>query len=212
MKRKYKIFLWLIVYFIIFAIGLFVYFSFFKTKDVVEQPPVNEIKITNSIDEYGYHLEDRDSELYKEKFEALKVLLEEENYSKDEYIKLVSELFIIDLYTIDNKISRYDIGGLDFVYQEAQESFRTVIQNSIYKTVENNLDDTRTQSLPVVSSIEVDSISEITYTMPDESNVDGYRVSLNWTYETSLGYDDSAVLILIPENNKMSVVFYKPAK
>jgi len=101
---------------------------------------------------------------------------------------------------------------LDFVYQEAQESFRTVIQNSIYKTVENNLDDTRTQSLPVVSSIEVDSISEITYTMPDESNVDGYRVSLNWTYETSLGYDDSAVLILIPENNKMSVVFYKPAK
>lgn len=209
MKKRYKILLWLIVYFIIVAVGLFVYFRFFKTKENEVQPPVNEIKVTNSIEKYGYHLEDRDTEIYKEKFEELKLLLEEENYSQEEYIKLISELFIIDLYTIDNKISRYDIGGLEFVYRDAQESFKSVVQNSIYKTVENNLDDTRTQQLPIVSTITVDSVTDITYTMPDESTVNGKRVSLNWTYENSLGYDNSAVLILIPEEEKMAVVFYK---
>lgn len=211
MKKRYKIFLWLIVYFIVIATGLFLYFKFFKnpTKEP-EQPPVNEIKVTNSIEEYGYLLEDRDTELYKEKFETLKTLLAEEEYEKEEYVKLISELFIIDLYTIENKISRYDIGGLDFVYTDAVESFRSVTQNSIYKTVENNLDDTRVQSLPVVKSITSTEVSETTFTMPDDTTVEGYKVYISWEYEKDLGYDDSAALILIPDGKKMGVVFYKP--
>ena len=47
-------------------------------------------------------------------------------------------MFIIDLYTIDNKISRYDVGGLEYVYSGARESLKSVAEDSIYKTVENN--------------------------------------------------------------------------
>ena len=45
--------------------------------------------------------------------------------------------------------------------------------------------------------------------MPDESIVNGYRVALDWTYEEALGYDDSGVLIVTPDGEKMGVVFYK---
>ena len=209
MKKKYKIALIVILILVLIGVGIFGYFFFFYEKPV-EEPPVREVQITNTIEEYGYNLDDRDTALFKEKFEELKTLLNEENYNVEEYISLVSQLFIIDLYTIDNKISRYDVGGLDYVYSGAVSSFQSVIEGSIYKTVENNLDDSRTQELPEVATITVDSIKETTFTMPDESVVNGYGVDLSWTYVEELGYDTSATLILIPDQQKYGVVYYDP--
>ena len=209
MKKSVKILLIVLFLSIIIGIGIFIYLN--KTKQEPEEtPPINEVKVTNTIDEYGYTLEDRDTLLFNEKFEELKTLLNEENFDQEEYIKLVSKLFIIDLYTIDNKISRYDIGGLEYVYQDAKESFKTVVENTIYKTVENNLDDTRIQKLPVVSSINITELAEITYNMPDEKTVDAYKVNISWEYEEDYDYDTKATLILIQENKKWGVVFYKP--
>lgn len=209
MKKKYKIALIVILILVLIGVGIFGYFFFFYEKPV-EEPPVREVQITNTIEEYGYNLDDRDTALFKEKFEELKTLLNEENYNVEEYISLVSQLFIIDLYTIDNKISRYDVGGLEYVYSGAVSSFQSVIEGSIYKTVENNLDDSRTQELPEVATITVDSIKETTFTMPDESVVNGYGVDLSWTYVEELGYDTSATLILIPDQQKYGVVYYDP--
>ena len=208
MKKKYKILLIILLLVVIVGGGVFVYFTFFKTEPTVETP-VNEVVVTNTIEEYGYNLEDRDTLLFEQLFEELKNLLNTEGYDTEEYVKLVSELFIVDFFTIDNKLSRYDVGGTEYVYSGAVDSFKSVAEDSIYRTVENNLDGTRTQSLPEVASVTVSEISEITYTMPDESVVDGYRVALDWTYEESLGYDDSGVLIVIPDGEKMGVVFYK---
>ena len=101
MKKKYKVLLSVLVILIVIVSGIFVYSKFFKTNSTNE--PVNTIKVTNSIDKYGYTLEDRDTALFKEKFEELKTLLSNEDYDKEEYVKLISQLFIIDLYTIDNK-------------------------------------------------------------------------------------------------------------
>ena len=209
MKKKYKIALIVILILVLIGVGIFGYFFFFYEKPV-EEPPVREVQITNTIEEYGYNLDDRDTALFKEKFEELKTLLNGENYNVEEYISLVSQLFIIDLYTIDNKISRYDVGGLEYVYSGAVSSFQSVIEGSIYKTVENNLDDSRTQELPEVATITVDSIKETTFTMPDESVVNGYGVDLSWTYLEELGYDTSATLILIPDQQKYGVVYYDP--
>ncbi len=207
MKKYIKILVILVVVFCLVFGGYFVY-HYFKNKNQNNNPQ-NEVKITNTIEQFGYNLEDRDTELFKSKFEELQKLLEEENYNKEDYIRLVSELFIIDFFTIDNKISRYDIGGLEYVYSGAVESFRSVAENSIYKTVENNLDKNRTQDLPIVTNIEVTELSPSTFKMPDDSEVDAYRVALSWEYEEDLGYDSSAVLLLIWENDKIGVVFYK---
>lgn len=209
MKKGYKIALIVILIMALIGVGIVGYFFFFYEKPVAETP-VNEVQITNTIEEYGYNLDDRDTALFKEKFEELKNLLNEENYDVEEYASLISQLFIIDLYTIDNKISRYDVGGLEYVYSEAVSSFQSVVEGSIYKTVENNLDGSRTQDLPEVASVTVDSIKETTFTMPDESVVNGYGVNLSWTYVEKLGYDNSATIILIPDQQKYGVVYYDP--
>ena len=209
MKKGYKIALIVILIMALIGVGIVGYFFFFYEKPVAETP-VNEVQITNTIEEYGYNLDDRDTALFKEKFEELKNLLNEENYDVEEYVSLISQLFIIDLYTIDNKISRYDVGGLEYVYSEAVSSFQSVVEGSIYKTVENNLDGSRTQDLPEVASVTVDSIKETTFTMPDESVVNGYGVNLSWTYVEKLGYDNSATIVLIPDQQKYGVVYYDP--
>ena len=207
MKRKYKKIIAVLVIILVLVFGAFAYYKFFKSKPV--DMPIKEVKVTNTIENYGYNLEDRDTALYKEKYEKLKDILSQEEYDKDEYIKTISEMFIIDLFTIDNKISRYDVGGVEFMYSKAQASFKASVENSLYKTVENDLEDNRTQQLPVVSSIEVTNYEPTTYEMPDKTIVDGYKVNLSWQYEKDLGYDDTGVLIVIPDDNKMGVAFYK---
>lgn len=207
MKKKYKKIIAVLVIILVLVFGAFAYYKFFKSKPV--DMPIKEVKVTNTIENYGYNLEDRDTALYKEKYEKLKDILSQEEYDKDEYIKTISEMFIIDLFTIDNKISRYDVGGVEFMYSKAQASFKASVENSLYKTVENDLEDNRTQQLPVVSSIEVTNYEPTTYEMPDKTIVDGYKVNLSWQYEKDLGYDDTGVLIVIPDDNKMGVAFYK---
>lgn len=207
MKKKYKKVIAVLVIILFLVFGAFAYYKFFSSKPV--ETPLKEVKVTNTIENYGYNLEDRDTDLYKEKYEQLKNILSDESYDKDEYIKTISELFIIDLFTIDNKISRYDVGGTEFMYSGAMASFKASVENSLYKTVENDLDDNRKQQLPVVSSIEITNYEQITYEMPDQTKVDGYKVNLDWQYEKDLGYDDSGVLIVIPDGNKMGIVFYK---
>lgn len=207
MKKKYKKIIIVLVILLVLVFGAFAYYKFFKSKPV--DTPIKEVKVTNTIENYGYNLEDRDTELYKEKYEELKKLLSKDDYDKDEYIKLISELFIIDLFTIDNKISRYDVGGTEFMYTGAAASFKASVENSLYKTVENDLEDNRSQALPVVSSIEITNYEPTTYEMPDQTVIDGYKVNLSWQYEKDLGYDDTGVLIVIPDGNKMGVAFYK---
>lgn len=207
MKKKYKKIIAVLVIILVLVFGAFAYYKFFKSKPV--DTPIKEVKVTNTIENYGYNLEDRDTALYKEKYEKLKDILSQEEYDKDEYIKTISEMFIIDLFTIDNKISRYDVGGVEFMYSKAQASFKASVENSLYKTVENDLEDNRIQQLPVVSSIEVTNYEPTTYEMPDKTIVDGYKVNLSWQYEKDLGYDDTGVLIVIPDDNKMGVAFYK---
>ena len=207
MKKKYKKIIIVLVLLLLLVFGAFAYCKFFKSRPV--DTPIKEVKVTNTIENYGYNLEDRDTKLYKDKYEKLKELLSKDDYDKDEYIKLISELFIIDLYTIDNKISRYDVGGTEFMYTGAVSSFKASVENSLYKTVENDLEDNRNQALPVVSSIEITNYEPTTYEMPDQTVIDGYKVNLSWQYEKDLGYDDTGVLIVIPDGNKMGVVFYK---
>ncbi len=208
MKKQFKLLMILVILLLLMVGAGAIYFFVIKEKPK-EEVPQKEVIVTNAIEEYGYTLEDRDREEFKTKFESLKELLNTENFDQETYMKLISELFIMDLYTLDNKISRYDVGGLEYVYDDAKESFRSVAEESIYKTVENNLDDTRTQVLPIVISAEASNISETTFEMPDQSVVNGYRVELSWEYEEDLGYDSNGVIILIPDGKKMGVVFYK---
>ena len=118
-KKKKMITIAIIAAVIIFMVGLGVYF-YIKINNQDKTLP-KTIEVLESIKGYDYKLEDRDTEIYKEKFSELKKMLESEENNLESYASLLAELFAIDLYTIDNKNSKYDVGGLDFIYQEDKE-------------------------------------------------------------------------------------------
>lgn len=190
---------------IIFAIY---YFVFRKTSED-NLPVTNVTTITNKIEGYDYTLEDRDTEIFNDLFKELKENLESDSINEKLYAENLAKMFIIDLFTIDNKTSKYDIGGLEYILENAKESFRAKILDTIYKTVEDNSYKTRTQKLPIVKSIQMTNLEQTTYQI-EENTFSAYEVTLTWEYVEKLGYDTSAKIIMIKEDNKLSIVTYEP--
>lgn len=213
MKKKYKVLLAILIILLLTGVGFVVYKKVF-TKEKEENPVTNTTKVTNEIEGYGYTLDDRDSELFTGLFKELKKLLEDEtkpeNY-KEEYAKYLAKLFVVDLYTINNKVTKYDIGGLEYLYDGAKNSFRSKVLDTIYKTVEDDSYETRKQELPSVDQIEVESVKEASYQM-EGTNYNAYEVALSWNYEKNLGYDNSGTITMIEKEDKLYIVSYEPQK
>ena len=109
---------------------------------------------------------------------------------------------------MENKINKYDIACLEYVYPDNLDNFKLNVEDTLYKLLEDNTYGKRNQSLPIVNKVEVTNIEESNYTI-NEENVDSYGVSLNWEYVTDLGYDKNATLTLVKKENKLYVVEYK---
>ena len=204
--KKNKIWIITISLVILFSIlGYLAYNIFFK-KEAKKDETSNETNITE-INGYGITLTDNDTALYKTEFEMLKANLESENIDYQEYAKSIAKLYIIDLYTINNKVNKYDVGGLEFVYEGAKDNYVTNVTDTLYKYVEDNSKNKRKQELPVVSSINVESINEATYKVNSENiTYNAYKIKVTWDYEKDLGYDKTAEVIIINKDNHLYVV------
>lgn len=189
---------------ILFSIlGVLTYFTFFKT-EIQPRENKEETKI-NEISGYAITSDENDSEVYKSEFENLKKILESDTIDYEEYAKTLAKLYIIDLYTINNKINKYDVGGVEFVYEKAKENYITNVTDTLYKYVKDNSDNKRDQKLPEVKEINIDEITNTTYKIED-TNYEGYKIKLSWDYIEDLGYDKFAEVIVIKEENKIFVV------
>ena len=202
-KKKKIITIAVVAVIIIFMVGLGIYF-YIKINNQNKILP-KTIEVLESVKGYDYKLEDRDTDIYKEKFSELKKILESEEDNPERYASLLAELFAIDLYTIDNKNSKYDVGGLDFIYQDDKEEFKNKAIDTMYKLVEDNSDNTRKQELPIVNNTTVTNIEATQYTK-GETMLEGYQVSVTLSYEKDLGYDKNIVVTLVSENKKLYVV------
>ena len=206
MRKRYKIILIIIVFFAFLISGLTIYMKFFRNQ---ESKDTNKSNVVHNIKEYGYSLDDRDSELMKEEFYALEDILGSDEVDYQEYAKSLSTLFIIDLFTINNKINKYDVGGIEYLLENEQEKFKSIIMDSIYSTVLDNSNHNRSQELPVVKSVTVNNINQETYKAKEEM-LDAYVVDINWEYEKDLGYDAKALITLIKEDKQLFIVEYSP--
>ena len=128
---------------------------------------------------------------------------DEINY--EEYAKLISQLFVIDVFTLDNKLASTDIGGLEFLHKDFKENFRENMGSSLYKNVLSNIDGKRNQELPIVSKAIVDNVFETKYTY-EEKEYDAYLVTVSIEYEKDLGYQNSIKLTVINDNNILYIV------
>ena len=202
-KKKKIIDIIIIVLFILIGVGLFGYTGYVAYKSITDTP--TKTKELRSLELYGYKLSDTDTELFSNTFKELELVLNEDIIDYSKYAELLSKLFVIDVFTLNNKLASTDIGGLDYLHKDLKENFKENMGATLYKNVENNLDGTRTQKLPEVSSISVTSIEETKYTYENEE-YDGYNVSLSWEYVEDLGYEKSIKLTLIKDNGKLYVV------
>lgn len=193
----------IILLFILIGILLFGFLGFKVYNDFFEDN--SNTKKIDSLELYGYSLTKNDSELFKTEFEALRTTLNKEPINYEEYAKSISKLFIIDLYTINNKLGSTDIGGTEFIYPDLVLNFTENMGSSLYKNVETNIYGDRTQKLPVVSEVTVGSIEDTTYTYNDV-DYEGYSVKLTWNYVEDLGYQNTINLTLIKSNNKLFIV------
>ena len=200
MKKKYKRLIILFVVIALLAIGCFLIFKMLKKDDVQEN-----VNVVDSISEYGYNLDDRDTELMKSTYEELKNILNSDEIDYELYASALAKLFVIDLFTMDNKINKYDVGSTEYVYPDALENFKLNVEDTLYKHMENNSGGKRKQDLPEVSSIEVLSTETGEYTI-EENSFDSYIVNLSWQYVSDLGYDNNALITLINLDNKLYVV------
>ena len=198
MKKKVILFLCILIF--VYAAGGTIYYI--ATRGKKDDKPIVTNKDT--IKGYDYTLKSNATKLYEDEFKALKANLEGDiNY--DEYAVSVAKLFVIDLYTINNKINKYDTGGASFVYPDGRDNYKLNVQDTIYKYVEDNTNGKRTQNLPEVSSVIVKDSKKDTYKIGDNS-FEAYKINLEWSYVQDLGYDKTGEIILIKKDRNIYVV------
>lgn len=202
-KRKNKSDTLTIIVFVMIGVLLFGFLGYRVYNDFFNKPDTK--KEIESIGLYGYSLHDRDSRAYKDTFKELSKALSTNNIDYKNYATLASKLFIMDLFTLNNKLGSTDIGGLQFIHKDLKENFKENMGDTIYKYVEINVDGKRTQELPVVKEVTVSNVLETKYTY-NNKDYPAYAVTANWEYEKDLGYQKSMKITFIKDKNILYIV------
>ena len=205
--NKGKLAFFLIFVILIIILGVYLYNSIFAKMNVKTQ----KVKISDEIKEFGYVLEDNETDLYKKYFNQLSKTLnvEKEDIDYDKYAELVSKLFVADFYNLENKTTKNDVGGLQFIHEDMQDNFSLKAKDTMYKNIKSNVYGDRKQELPEVKDITMDDIESDTFTYND-TEYDSINVTLSWEYKKDLGYDDEKIFTLIKDGDKLWLVESNP--
>ena len=166
---------------------------------------VQETKVADKLEKYGYSINETATKYCKDLFKDLKKILNSDKVNEEEYAKLVSRLFLADYFTLDNKVSKNDVGGAQFVYQSYQDNFIKLSTEQVYKYVESNIYGNRKQDLPIVKNVEVTDIMNGEFEYGEEVDEKAYIIELAIEYEKDLGYQSSATITLIHKDNKLEI-------
>ena len=167
-------------------------------------------KVVDKIDNFDYKVADTDTKLFKNEFKELKKILSKKEVKREDYASSIAKLFIIDFFTLDNKVTKNDVGGVQFVYTNYRTTFIDKARDEFYKYVKSNLNNDRKQELPIVKEVKVENIEKIETSSElsgDEFAAidEAYKVKLTWTYEKDLGYQTEATVIIVKDNDKLAV-------
>lgn len=200
--KKSKLLKILIV--LVLIVGVFA-IVLFGSKVLTDKEP-NEVKVLKEIKSHGYKLDETETEIYKSEFDELENILSQDEINYEDYAKQVAKLFIIDFYTLDNKLSKNDIGGVEFIKESMRDNFIEEARSTFYKYLEVK-SDKRTQNLPVVSEITEVLVEDTEFKYADKTiDENAYKVTISWVYEEDLGYETETKMILVNENNKLYIV------
>ena len=205
MKRPYKVSLIVIA---LITLGFLLWYIYGMNR---VPKVVNKSEVESEIKDFGYKINDNESKYYKDTFKELEELLNQDEHDDSKYCELIAKLFVIDLYSLDTKINKYEVSSVQYFYPERQEMHRNKVIDNFYNMIEDNSYGKRTMELPIVSNTEVLSTEEVTYTI-DEVEYSGVKIDIEISYEKNLGYDKKGSVTLIKKDNKWWVVSFEGAK
>lgn len=189
---------------VILAVGVLLGFFYFKTRQNLQV-----VTVVGQISEYNYNIESNATRIFKKYYKELEKELEDKKIDEKNYASLISKLFIIDYYTLDNKITNKNIGGVQFIHTNLKESFINESSSTIYKYVKSNLYGNRKQKLPEVNNVEIESIKEIKYEKDNFKDDSAYELVVNVGYVKDYDYPEKVTLTIIHEENKLVIVEIK---
>lgn len=208
MRKRYKIGLIIISVLLVGVIGIGVLKIFHSDEKKGEEPNVSSI--ISNINDYGYTLDDRDTDYMKELFKELETILNESEVDYQAYAETLAKLFVTDFYTLDNKINKYDVGSLEYILSSSVDMFRQKAVDTIYRDILDNTYRDRIQDLPEITNVNIINTEEVTYTLNDEE-VDAIKITMNYEYKEDLGYDTEGTIYLVRNANKLEVASYTPS-
>ena len=204
MNKKVKIGIIVAITILLSIIGG--YFIFGNRQKTEPLPVIKEI---DNIEKFGYVLYDNKSELYKTYFEQLKETLNQEEVNESKYAEILATLFVVDFYSLNNKVTNTDVGGLDFIHEQALETFRLKAQDTIYKYIESNVYGNRKQKLPEVKNVTVVNIEQTKFESDVVSDELAYTVNLTIEYVEDLKYPKEVKLTIVHVEEKLYIVEVK---
>ena len=200
LKKKVKVILIIAIILIVTGLGFLAYES-------VKPKAVKTATVENEIEEYGYTLKSTRNDRYKEAFQELKDILSKKEVDEEAYVEQISKMFIMDFYTLNDKLANTDVGGIDFVHTDAKTNFLEKAEDTVYKYVENDIYGNRDQQLPEVTEVTVEKVENIEYTIgTDFTDDNAYQVEVSLKYKEDMDYPTKATLIFVHEDNKLSLV------
>ena len=186
--------------------GYFVYNKFFDHKEVTAPKVVDEIK------NFDYVVNENDTKLFKTTFKELKDILSKKEVDNKKYAETISKLFIIDFFNLNNKSSKNDVGGVQFVYNSYKTDFVDYARDGIYKQVTNSIEKKSNNNLPEVTSVKITGTDTVVPSsifehsdFANENEANAYEIKLEWTYKNGSGFQDSAVITVVKDGNKLSI-------
>lgn len=208
-KSKLKIFLIILLILLVIAGGAFLVWKLVFDKE--ETGTAVQVKELDNLSDYSYVLTDRDSSYYKSEFEELKKIVNVDEVDEEAYAVQVARMFIIDLYTMNTKVNKYDIGGIEFIHIDAKDKYEKKVMDTLYSQM---LDDTygdRKQVLPEVNSLETISTEKMTYSVLGKEQT-CYLTKFNVGYVADLKYDTKQSVVVCQEKDtiKWGVVDFQP--
>lgn len=207
LKKKPKRVLITIICIIVIALVGFGMYKFFFSDSGVE-----ETKVLHTIKKYGYNLKETKSKKYKDLFYKLEKVLKKDEVDEEEYVKIISEMFVYDFYTLNDKTAKTDVGGTDFIYGSILDNFLENAEDTFYKYVESNIYGQRKQKLPVVADVKIESVDTTSFAYDNQNDEEAYEVKVSWNYTNEDDYKDyqnKATLIFIHNDIRLDLVELK---
>ena len=206
LKKNAKIFIIVLVIVVVLILG-----GIIVSKLIPKKEEVKEAKVIDTIDDYGYVLKDNKSKEYQSLFKELITVLHAKEIDEASYANKLSEMFIVDFYSLSDKSAKTDVGGTDIVHPDVLNNFLENAENTYYKYVESNIYNNRNQELPKVETVTVEKTENIKYTYGEITDEKAYSVDVVWTYteEKFSDYQQKANLTFVHKDNKLYLVELK---